>query len=161
MKSISSQSKTLAKFMISSTVLLFATSYQAQAFGNDETWVSGYGMGVAEAKITKGPGNEIYVTCDEGAGRNQTWISFMLGGDSSKGDSVQLIFDNQDPIDISISDGGISSNCRVCASNYDYVIERLKRHKTVHVKFQNGLSTRFSLKGASKAIGQCVADFYR
>lgn len=161
MTSISLRSKTLAKLLVSSAVLLFATSYQAQAFGNDETWVSGFGQGVSEAVINKGPGNQIMVTCDVGADRNSTGISFMLGGDSPKGDTVQLTFDGTDSVDVTNWDGEIPSHCNACASTYDFVVERLKKHKTVHVKFQNGLSTRFSLKGASKAIGKCVADFYR
>lgn len=133
----------------------------AAAFGSDDRWTSGWGQGVAEAIITKGPGNQIYVTCDQGAGRNATGISFMLSGRAPTGSNVTLTFDDQDPKDISIFGGKISSDCRACASNYDFVIERLKRHTTVHVRFENGDATRFSLKGSSAAIGQCTADFYR
>ncbi|WP_395517815.1 hypothetical protein [Pseudorhizobium flavum] len=143
------------------SMALTAMPTMALAFGNDDHWVSGWGMGVAEAVITKGPGNQIYVTCDDGADRNATGISFTLAGDTSKDSSIQLIFDNEDPEDYSLWDGSIRSDCRVCAQTYDVVIDKLKKHSTVHVKFQNGLGTRFSLKGAAKAIGECTADFYR
>ena len=38
-------------------------SHYASAFGRDDKWVSGWGQGVAEAIVTHGPGNQIYVTC--------------------------------------------------------------------------------------------------
>lgn len=140
--------------------MLFSTN-TALAFGNDETWSSGWGMGVAESIITRGPGNQIYVTCEDGAGRDATGISFMLAGKSPSGSKIQLSFDKKDPEDYSIWDGQITSSCRACAATYDDVIAKFKKHSTVHVKFANGLSSVFSLKGASKAIGSCIADFYR
>lgn len=142
-------------------IIAVCTSTSALAFGNDDKWTSGWGMGVSEAVITKGPGNQIYVTCDDGADSNATGISFTLLGDSPKGNTIQLTFDNDDPEDYSLFDGKITSDCRVCASIYDSVIQKLKAKSSVHVKFSNGTSTRFTLKGASKAIGHCVADFYR
>ena len=138
--------------------LMPATSY---AFGNDDHWVSGWGQGISEAIITKGPGNQIYVTCDDSAGREATGISFMLGGKSATGSSILLGFDKDDPKEFSLWDGVIPSNCRACASVYDVVIAGFKKHSSVYVRFENGDATRFSLKGARKAIGQCVADFYR
>lgn len=134
----------------------------AGAFGNDDHWESGWGQGVAEAIITHGPGNQIYVTCNQGAADYVgSGISFMLGGRAPTGSSVILTFDNEDPESIWISDGQITSDCRACAGNYEYVIERLKRHSSVHVLFENGDSARFSLAGSSEAITECVPDFAR
>lgn len=59
-------------------VALLAAPGAALAFGNDDRWESGWGMGIAEAVITRGPGNQIYVTCDDGAMRNATAISSHL-----------------------------------------------------------------------------------
>lgn len=142
-------------------VIALCTSTSAMAFGSDSKWTSGWGMGVSEAIITQGPGNQIYVTCDDGAGRNATGISFMLGGDSSKGSSIQLTFDKGDPEDYSLWSGEVPSQCHACASTYDAIIQKFKAHSSVHVKFTNGLAAKFTLSGASKAIGKCVADFYR
>lgn len=142
-------------------VALLAAPGAALAFGNDDRWESGWGMGIAEAVITRGPGNQIYVTCDDGAMRNATAISFTLAGDSSKDSSVQLTFDGGEPEDYSLWDGQIKSDCHACASTYDVVIKKLKTHNFVHVKFGNGKAAKFSLNGSAKAIKQCVADFYR
>ncbi|KVK62655.1 hypothetical protein L905_18975 [Agrobacterium sp. TS43] len=142
-------------------VALLAAPGAASAFGNDDRWESGWGMGVAEAVVTRGAGNQIYVTCDEGADRNATAISFTLAGNSSKDSSVQLTFDGEAPEDYTLWDGQIKSDCRACAATYDIVIKKLKTHSSVHVKFKNGDAANFSLNGSSKAIGQCVADFYR
>lgn len=141
---------------------VMAMPVSAHSFGNDDHWVSGWGQGVAEAIIKKGPGNQIYVTCDQGADREATGISFMLGGKSPTGSRILLGFDSNDPVEFSLWDGGtIPSNCRACASVYDAVIAGLKKHSSVYVRFENGDATRFSLKGSTKAIGQCTADFYR
>jgi len=131
------------------------------AFGSDEQWTSGWGQGIAEAIITKGPGNNIYVTCGQGAGYDATGIRFMLAGKEPPGNSITLTFDGEDPTDYWISGGKITSDCRACAANYEEVISRLKRHQSVHVRFENGDATRFTLKGASEAIIECIPDFTR
>lgn len=56
---------------------MMAMPASAHSFGNDDHWVSGWGQGISEAIITKGPGNQIYVTCDDGAGREATGIRFV------------------------------------------------------------------------------------
>ena len=132
----------------------------AHAFGNDDRWVSGWGMGTKEAIVTKGPGNQIYIACEEGS-LIPSSISFMLAGDGPSGTNVTLTFDNKDPEDFWISDGQIVSDCRACAANFDRAIGLMKNHASVHVRFENGLSARFSLRGSSEAIGECIAGFNR
>lgn len=125
---------------------------------DDEGWKSGWGMGVSMAHVEKGPGNSIEVTC----GERQTAVSFALGGDTPKGDSeVLLTFDNRDPVAFSMSNGRIDSDCHACAGNFDEIIRNLKRHSSVHVRFTNGMGTRFTLRGSSAAIGDCPADFWQ
>jgi hypothetical protein len=149
-----------ADLILKSCIAVLMTALSASAFGNDETWVSGWGQGTKEALIKKGPGNQIYVACQEGSSSPSS-ISFMLAGDSTKDDRVFLTFDSKDPEAIWVSNGEITSDCRACASNFDYVIERLKSHSSVHVQFTNGDATRFSLAGSTKAIGVCTASFYQ
>lgn len=149
------------RLLAGSMSLATAVPTSALAFGSDYEWTSGWGQGIAEAIITKGPGNQIYVTCDEGAGRDATGIRFTLLGQEPTGNSVLLTFDSEDPEEYSIWDGAIPSDCRACASTYEVVKEKLKRHNSVHVRFENGNATRFTLKGSAEAIGQCTPDAYR
>lgn len=133
----------------------------AAAFGSDDKWTSGWGQGISEAIITKGPGNQIYVTCGDGAAAGHTAISFMLAGDGPKGSSITLTFDSEDPVDYSIWDGRITSDCVACAATYNAVINKLRSHSSVHVRFANGDSTRFTLRGSQQAITQCAPDIAR
>jgi hypothetical protein len=128
------------------------------AFGRDDRWTAGFGQGVCEAVVTSGAGNQIYLACDCGSDRPSS-ISFTLAGRSAPGDRILLAFDSFDAESIWIADGEIISDCRACAANSDYVLQRLKRHSRVRVMFQNGDAATFSLKGSSEAIGDCRASF--
>jgi len=139
-----------------------ALAVPASALGRDDQWVSGWGQGVSEAIVKHGPGNQIYVTCNEGGNLYaNTGISFMLGGRAPTGSSVTLTFDNEDPEKIWITKGEITSDCRACAGNYEYVIAKLKGHSSVHVLFENGDAARFTLRGSKKTIAECIPDFAR
>lgn len=145
--------------LISLCVLLMPSA--ALAFGNDTEWTSGWGMGTKEAIITKGPGNEIYVACEDGS-LSPSSISFMLDGQSAGGGIVTLTFDGAPPEDFWTDESGvITSDCHACASNFDRAILMLKTHNSVYVRFQNGLMTQFTLKGSKEAIGECIAGFYK
>lgn len=75
---------------------------------------------------------------------------------------VTLTFDDRDPMDFSIGkEGTIDSNCHACAANFEAARDNLKSGKSVYVRFSDGVGTRFSLAGASKAIGKCEADFWK
>jgi hypothetical protein len=150
---------------VTSSLMIFAASLAivasaANAFGSDEKWSSGFGQGVCEAIVTSGAGNEIYVGCDCGSDRPSS-ISFQLAGKSPTGDLVFLSFDGGQAEDVSLWNSAIPSDCRACASNFDYVKERLKRHSNVRVMFQNGDAANFTLKGSTAAIGECEADFWK
>lgn len=138
----------------------FATAASASA---TERWREGFGQGVLEAWVEKGPGNEIRVACESGFGRPITGISFSLSGKGPASNSVvTLIFDDQDPKDFNVNQQGeISSNCRACAANFEVARDALKSGKSVYVRFSDGVGTRFSLTGAAKAIGKCEADFWK
>lgn len=136
------------------------TSPPIPAFGDDNIWTSGWGQGWNEALVRMGPGNEIFVACNEGAGDEYSSnIRFSLNGKEPTGESILLTFDGDIPRRIGIYGGIIDSNCRACAANFSFVVERLKRHKTVNVIFENGDAATFPLKGSSKAIGECWPSF--
>lgn len=75
---------------------------------------------------------------------------------------MTLTFNNETPVDVSTgSDGALRSDCHTCATTFDYVLGKLKTKQSVHVRFEDGLSTTFTLAGASDAIGnECKADFW-
>ncbi|PTQ92600.1 hypothetical protein C8R30_12223 [Nitrosomonas nitrosa] len=135
---------------------LFAWSTET----SDDIWRSGWGQGVSEAEVTRGSGNKIYVACLSG----REWpldmgssISFMLAGDGPKPNSeLLIIFDKKHPESFSVDKHGkITSDCRACAANFDYLIEQLKKHSSIYVRFSDGRESTFTLKGSAKAIGEC------
>ncbi|WP_141101983.1 hypothetical protein [Oceanicola sp. 22II-s10i] len=130
------------------------------AFGRDDQWSSGYGQGVCEAVVTSGAGNQIYVACECGSGRPSA-IYFTLAGRAPAGDKLFLSFDNGPATPVGLWSGAIPSDCHACASTFDFVKDGLKRHSTVRVMYQNGDAATFTLKGSTKAIGECVADFWK
>lgn len=144
---------------------IIAMIYSFNAIGwtsetSDKVWRSGYGQGTAEAEVTHGSGNRIYVACEAGSGRDSS-ISFMLVGDGPKNASeIMLIFDNGDPETVSIGfDGAITSDSHASDSNFRYVIAKFKKHNSVYVRFPDGRESNFTLKGAAKALGDCSSTF--
>lgn len=132
----------------------------AHAFGNDSEWTSGYGMGVAEAIITAGPGNHIMVSCTEDSGNIVgSGIRFTLVGVATEADKIVLTFDGGKPVAYSVEGGSIISKSRVDASQFEDVLDLFRTRKSVHVLFMEGAATTFSLKGAAKAIGECPSDY--
>jgi hypothetical protein len=134
------------------------TAMGANAFGSDTKWVSGFGQGTKEALIQKGPSNEIYVACQEGS-LSPSSISFSLAGKPPTGNEITVTFDALEPERISIWGGQVPSDCRACAGTFDYLRDKLKQHSSVHILFENGDGARFTLKGSSKAIGNCPSGF--
>ena len=126
---------------------------------SDKVWRSGWGQGVAEAQVTHGSGNEIYVACEDGSGRDSS-ISFMLAGDGPKSGEILMILDKGDPESIQVnSDGDIVSDNHVSDSTFLYVLDKFKRHNSVYIRFPDGRESTFTLKGATKAIGDCRSTF--
>jgi hypothetical protein len=151
-----------ARVQSAGLALLAALSLSGAAIASD-SWKSGFGQGIHEAYVEKGPGNEIYVSCTAGASRSSTSIRFMLAGDGPPENSlVTLTFNGETPADISVGKWGeLRSDCHVCADTFDFVVAKMKTKQSVHVRFEGGLSTEFSLAGAADAIGnECIADFW-
>jgi len=123
---------------------------------SDEIWRSGWGQGWAEAQVTHGSGNEIYVACENGSGQPSS-VSFQLAGKPPRIDSeVILVFDKEKPEGFSVgANGRIVADCRACEANFSYVLGKLKSHSSIYVRFSDGRESTFTLKGAKKAIGDC------
>ena len=142
--------------MIRSATAAFALNLILALPAYAEAWRDGVGQGVGEAWVDKGPGNRIYVAC--GYGTNS--ISFTLAGKSPEpGSTVTLIFDAKDPIEITNYEGKFAPNCNPCRALFELVEDELKSSNSVYVRFSAGVGTRFSLKGAAKAIGDGHCPF--
>lgn len=131
------------------------------AWAGDEHWSYEFGQGVASAWVNNGPGNEIRVTCDDGAGWNVTNISFALVGKAPPPKStVTLIFDAKDPLNIQVNEKSeIDSVCRSCAVKFELVRDSLKEGNSVYLQYPDHSGARFTLTGAQKAIGSCPPDY--
>lgn len=136
------------------------TAIGAHAFGNDREWQAGGGQGVDEAIITSGADNRILVSCDNDPNTEYSNISFTIGGDTPKGKTLIMTFDGADPEQVQVQQPGtITSNCHACASWFNTITDKLKRHNRVHVMTESGDGANFTLKGAAAAIGNCSDDF--
>ncbi len=141
--------------------LLFGTpsAFAWSSATSDDVWRSGWGQGTAEAQVTHGSGNEIYVACEDGSGFSSS-ISFSLAGSGPKGSEVLIIFDNGKPESISVGrDGRVISDSRAGDSTFRYVLANFKNHRKVYIRFSDGRESTFTLNGAAKAIGNCRSTF--
>lgn len=143
---------------IIATAGLVAFGQTVLAEESDSRWVQGYGQGVIEATVTAGAGNRILVACD--TSHRLTAMHVTIGGQTPTGDRLIFTFDDLDPASMFFPSGHLRSDNHAGADNFTSIIERLKRHGSVHVMTPKGDGARFTLAGSSAAIGECLADFY-
>ena len=131
----------------------------AQAFGNQNTWSSGWGQGVSEFVI-KGKGqSQLYLSCEDYGSQPATVIFTDANGHEVSMDedkNLQVSIDGGESIDISESDSRVGSNNLVLAWT------QLRNGKQVSVSGEGVKPATFTLAGATKVLPEfgtqgCVA----
>ena len=128
-----------------------------------QEWKSGWGMGVSEASVQLGPGNEIMVSCTGGSASPVTGVRVTLGGNPPPPNSLVTLFvDGQDPLHVPMNaQGNLGSSSSAEASWFAAVTDLLTTNETVYVRFADGAGARFPLTGAAQAIRDCPPDFWQ
>lgn len=138
-------------------VLLLLLSVPAFA---EEEWKAGFGQGTNEYFVDNGPGNRFYIACGE---ENTSIMPTIIGESPPSGTTVSIIID-ADEYDMGTdANGYIPTDCHVCGDNFDALWTALRKGHYMLVKFADGRSSKFSLKGASRAMPKepCQTDWER
>lgn len=121
----------------------------AQAFGNKDTWSSGWGQGVSEFVI-KGKGqSQLYLSCEDYGSQPATIIFTDSNGHEVSMDedkSLQVSIDGGALIDIS------ESGSRVGGNNLALAWAQLRKGKQVSVTGDGVKPATFTLSGATKVL---------
>lgn len=146
-------------FIFLSCLLTCGSAFSWATTTSDKVWRSGWGHGVAEAEVTYGSGNTIYVACNDGSNFDSS-IDFTLAGDGPKGNQVLFIFDGGQPETVQVGKyGTVASDSYAGDATFRHLLKQFKAHKQVYVRFTDGREATFTLNGASKAIGNCRSTF--
>lgn len=142
------------KHIFISVMAIFAAS-QAHA---EDGWARYMESEAVEAVVTNGD-SSILVACGYQIG----FIEFRIENQKAPGQGVTLLFDDLPPKVYQIdSDGRIDSRSRVDVGWFESALLSLKSHNRVTVRFEDGLSKTFALKGSSKAItADCTPVYYQ
>ncbi|WP_426817617.1 hypothetical protein ACP3TC_04645 [Winslowiella sp. 2C04] len=133
----------------------------AQAFGNHDTWTSGWGQGVSEFVI-KGKGqSQLYLACDDAGSQPATLIFTDASGHQVSIDSgkrLQVRIDGGEPVDISDSDSRVGDDLITQAWN------ALRTGEQVLVTGDGLRPALFTLNGAGKVLPAfntqgCISKF--
>ncbi|HGA3275596.1 TPA: hypothetical protein ACIR6I_004867 [Enterobacter hormaechei] len=141
--------------------LALCFSAQALAFGNHETWTSGFAQGTAEYTILAKGQSQLYLACDSSGSQAATIIFTDVNGHQVSMDSGQTLImkiDNAEEADISESDSHVGENNLMWAWN------KLRIGKRVVVSGSGAKQAVFTLAGAAGVIppfgdNGCVAKF--
>lgn len=143
------------------TIFLSSNTLAWTTETSDDVWRSGWGQGVSESEVTYGSGNRIYVACHEPFSWGGSSIAISLGGRVFNNSELLIRFDNGKLESFHTDKRGyIESDSRVGDSQFNYLIERFKKHKKVYIRAPNGYEATFTLKGSTKALGSdCRSGF--
>ncbi|HEJ0337289.1 hypothetical protein FHW31_003653 [Enterobacter asburiae] len=141
--------------------LALCFSGQALAFGNHDTWTSGFAQGTAEYTILGKGQSQLYLACDSSGSQAATIIFTDANGHQVRMDSNQTLtmkIDNEEEVNISESDSHVGEDNLMWAWN------KLRTGKRVIVSGSGVKSAVFTLKGAAGVIptfgdNGCVAKF--
>ncbi|MHA7844746.1 hypothetical protein [Serratia sp. D1N4] len=132
-----------------------------QAFGNNKTWVRGWGQGHSEFIILGKGQSQLYLACEDTGSEPVTLIFTDVNGHEVSMDSgKQLLIkiDDEEPADIS------GTNSRFGANNILWAWEHLRTGKQVVVSGEGVRPATFTLNEAGKVLPKfgthgCVPKF--
>lgn len=137
------------KFFKGLLLATFSISTSALAFGNHDTWVSGFAQGVSEYTILGQGKANLYLACDGNDSRAEMLIFTDPNGlqvSTDNGQRITVQIDREDPVDVSDTDSRVGSN------NFVWMWDKLRSGKSVTLSGEGVKSTTFTLKGANKAL---------
>lgn len=132
--------------------LLFATlsiSTNVLAFGNHDTWVSGFAQGVSEYTVLGQGQAKLYLACDGNDSRAEMLIFTDSNGrqvSTDNGQQITVQIDREEPVDVSETDSRVGSN------NFVWMWDKLRSGKHVTLSGEGVKSASFTLKGANKVL---------
>ena len=141
--------------------LALCFSGQVLAFGNHDTWASGFAQGTAEYTILGKGQSQLYLACDSSGSQAATIIFTDANGHQVSMDSGQHLtmkIDNDEEANISESESHVGE------SNLMWAWNKLRTGKRVIVSGSGVKPAVFTLKGAAGVIpafgdNGCVAKF--
>lgn len=132
----------------------------AQAFGNHQTWTSGFAQGSSEYVILGKGKSQLYLACGDGSRSATLIFTDPAGHDISMDSGKRLLLktDEDDAVDISDTDSHAGEGSITSAWNH------LRNGKQVTVSGENVRSATFTLNGAGKVLPEfgtqgCVSKF--
>lgn len=133
------------------------------AFGNHDTWVSGYAQGTAEYIILGKGKSQLYLACDSNGDAPEKLIFTDPSGRQVSTDNNQRIIvkiDQEDTADISETASHVGSD------NFTWMWGKLRSGKRVTVSGDGVSPTTFTLAGAAEALpdyasSACMPEFAR
>lgn len=137
---------------IATILVAISTAGVAEEYGD---WTVGFGQGYLEHTVKNGPGNEFDIACDVGATMDhaRTGIIIEIVGKSPPPQSTVRVILDGDEISLFTDDRGtVTTDCRVCAQNFEHVWGKIRKSKTMLVQLADGRSSKFSLNGAKRAL---------
>ncbi|QHM75743.1 MULTISPECIES: hypothetical protein [Enterobacteriaceae] len=149
------------KLIISFLLASVLTPSVSHAFGNRDSWVSGYAQGTSEYTILGKGQSQLYLACDSSGSQPATIIFTDVNGHQVSMDSGQTLtmkIDNEEEASISESDSHVGEGNLMWAWN------KLRIGKRVIVSGTGAKPAVFTLKGAAGVIpafgdNGCVAKF--
>jgi hypothetical protein len=124
----------------------------AQTYGD---WRVGFGQGILEHRVMKGPGNTINISCDVGATENgsKTSVLIDIAGQSPPINSSAKFFIGDRDLQIYFDAQSQSTlNCRACQANFEELWRAMRRASAVRVLLSDGRTANFSTRGGSRAL---------
>lgn len=149
------------KLIISALLASALIPSASQAFGNCDSWVSGYAQGTSEYTILGKERSQLYLACDSSGSQPATIIFTDVNGHQVRMDSGQTLtmkIDNAEEADISESESHVGSD------NVMWAWNKLRTGKRVVVSGSGVKPATFTLAGADAVLpafgdNGCVPGF--
>jgi hypothetical protein len=149
------------KLIISFLLASVLTPSVSHAFGNRDSWVSGYAQGTSEYTILGKGQSQLYLACDSSGSQPATIIFTDVNGHRVRMDSGQTLtmrIDNAEEVNISESESHVGSD------NVMWAWNKLRTGKLVVVAGSGVKPATFTLAGAAAVLpafgdNGCVPGF--
>ena len=156
--------RTALPMAVAYAIALSAYSQPARADTVGE-WTVKYGQGILEYGINNDFQQKSYITIDDGSDTQSGGVNiyFAIDGNGAQPGSSVTFTVGSISVRMNADEGGsISTNCHICAENFNALWPLLRRGRSVRLSF-DGHSAAFSLRNANKVLPRDPpkADFYR